>query len=224
MELILNRTNSIDAVIYRLPQGWLELKDITYQSLNETVRLVHDLLGMSVLTFLTFPIINNYESRESLIELHETNELIRGFAEDWNEGKLDSLPYIFIISFGELIMSAARKNAEIIGLANATSDHVFSQRVMFDAQAIYSSPAALVCADPPTKQDKSNTSTCHLNQLSVDGVHPCMENFAGRLFGGIACQHACLFNHHVCGVISCAQKCDRDYMSLQPIDTRLIHS
>ena len=168
----------MDALIFRVPQGWIGLDQVTRQSLNQTVRLAHELLGVSTVTLLTLPIINNYQTRKDLEEVRQTNRKIRTFADHWNgelgkAKKSSKLPFVFVCSLGELVNEAARTNAQIVGLENATLDEVFLQRVSSGNN--WTRPAALVCADVPSSDtQKSGTSkTCELNRLSVDGVHLC---------------------------------------------------
>ena len=219
VECIHNRTNTIDALIFRIPQGWIDMNEVSMSSLNETVHLAQELLSVRCVTFLTLPVVNNYLTVEDMKEMNRTNDRIHRFANEWNTRRRgDHLPLVLVLEFGELVNAAGEANAEFLKLNAVSTERVFVQDRVGSGE--WTKPAALTCADRPTN---TTPSSCTRNHLSVDGVHVCMETFSGRMFAAIACQLACVFNSRkgetrtTQSTIECTVQCNRRYMRLRAL-------
>jgi hypothetical protein len=188
VEMVLQAGNltAVDALVFRISQGWVDLADVNEDSLSETVGLAHELLGVQVVTLLTLPVINNYVTVQDMEELGQANRRIHDFANKWNHANKQG-PLVLVLDFGALVNDAARENARLVGIA-ATPTDVFVQRVgrtdkaksaVGRAEEAWSKPAALVCAISPTSSTSEGGATsCPPNRISVDGVHVC--KWSGR--------------------------------------------
>ena len=170
-----NNTIAMDALVFRIPQGvWMSPHPVTLHSLNQTTLLSHELFKVSVVTFLTFPICNNYRTLADIQLIRKKNQLIHDFANDWNtHNKQRDLPFVFVVDFGDLVIEASKLNAEHLGFEDPTADSVLiSHRI---GTTKWTQPGALVCAKPPTNNSK-NGNSCEKNRLSADGMHICKYN------------------------------------------------
>jgi hypothetical protein len=62
---------SFDAMVIRIPHGWMTLDQISEKALNETVHLAHELFGVSSIVFMSLPFVNNVHTMEDLRLLNE---------------------------------------------------------------------------------------------------------------------------------------------------------
>ena len=87
-------------------------------------------------------------------------------------------------------------------------------------------PIALVCAEKVPHM----THICKLNMFSMDGMHYCTKTIGSRVFAVMSCLLSCVYNNNDMssskgeshgGLRMCEEKCNQQYMSLEPIPDNL---
>jgi hypothetical protein len=224
---------AFDSLIFRIPQGWIQVEDVTQQQLLETVTLARELFNVSSVTFLTHPMSNNYGSSDEARLLNRLNTEITDFADQWNASaaKSTGVQHVFSLDFGGLMNQATKVIAEVVfGLDTSTDAYLDTSIVVNPgSRRPFYPPAALLCGRAPlyniTVKGREYPD-CERNGLSVDGMHVCMEVLAAKTFMGFTCQQACFHNNNNGPVAndddyvddtvvrSCARACDQRYMSL----------
>mmetsp|Transcript_24286 Transcript_24286/g.26084 ORF Transcript_24286/g.26084 Transcript_24286/m.26084 type:complete len:544 (-) Transcript_24286:3431-5062(-) len=172
---------SFDAMIFRIPHGWLPLKLITRERLEASLLLARELFGINTTIVQTLPLNNNVKSMEDLIELSETNLMIRDLVEaSW---KNKELPDLLLMDFGGWTDKLTNLNARLAGM-NQTAANYTLERL---GCARFPPSIAMSCVHQVNK----GSCTCTRNMLSIDGMHWCMETLGGRIIAMFACLLQC---------------------------------
>jgi hypothetical protein len=214
---------SFDAMVIRIPHGWMTLNEISEKALNETVHLAHQLFGVSSIVFMSLPFVNNVHTMEDLRLLNETNTLIRNFVRKWEKsGDADSgVKHLLLLEFGDFVDSLMEWNARLMGFDTSVANYTMEQLGENGKPSI----AQLCSTRVPV-----GSSTCERNSISFDGMHWCVETIGGRVFAGTSCLLACAFNNktrdgstnyattRTTAIRQCEQRCNDDFMSLKPVD------
>jgi len=200
---------SFDVVVFRIPHGWITLNNITEPALNESVVLANELFGAKNVIFLSLPFVNNIMTMDDLEELHETNKMLKTFAQK-NHSAVDN---VMVLDFGRLGDALTEWNGKLMGF-NVTNhtDYLF-QRLNCCPKQGFLQTIAQVC----TKRVRHGRKRCGPgNGFSVDGLHWCSENLNGRINAGTACLIQCMYSSD--DVRECEKDCNNRFMSLRPID------
>mmetsp|Transcript_16012 Transcript_16012/g.34834 ORF Transcript_16012/g.34834 Transcript_16012/m.34834 type:complete len:465 (-) Transcript_16012:38-1432(-) len=213
---------SFDTIIYRIPHGWIKLRDVTRDAIHETVQLAHDLFGITNVIFLTLPFISNILTRDDLALLFETNAIIRDYASLYHNKtnnhhngntSIDGVQNVLVLDFGPFADSLTQWNARLLGFNASsieTSDYLF-ERLQCCPRRGFQRAIAQVCAEKVAH----NAKDCPRNMFSLDGMHWCSETLNGRLNGGLACLLGCLYNSQSAqNVGTCEKHCNNKFMSL----------
>lgn len=209
-----NRNTTIDqfdAMILRIPHGWMTLEKITRDNLIRSLQTAHDNFKFRVVIITTLPIINNVQTLEDWQQLQDTNTMLRDFAATYHENKtIDGLETILTLEFDVLIDQLIQHNGRLLGY-NETE--ISSNSYLFDQccrvkRIMRSKP--VVCA---VHKDK-----CHVgNGLTIDGMHWCNESLNGRLGAGISCLLQCAFRMDATKQAACSQRCNERFMRLNNV-------
>jgi hypothetical protein len=216
------KTGYFDSMVFRIPHGWIQLKKITEKSLQQTVKLAHELFGVSTVVFVSMPMINNIQTMQDLLDLKNANERLRGFAQGWrttrNNTGGDGVKDVMVLEFGHLVDHLMEENARLMGYD--TSDQNYTMNRLSSGYMKKSVP--LVCGNHTAVGAKE----CKGNSFSLDGMHWCMESIGGRVFAGLACLLGCAHNndtptssHETTStedVHQCERLCNAQFMSLEP--------
>ncbi len=111
---------SFDAMVSRIPHGWMTLDQISEKALNETVHLAHELFNVSSIVFmLLLPFVNNVHTIEDLRLLNETNTLIRNFVRKWEKSGDggSGVKHLLLLEFDYFVDSLMEWNARMIHLS-----------------------------------------------------------------------------------------------------------
>jgi len=210
--------SSFDAMIMRIPHGWIGLEEITAKSLNESVYLAHELFGVKTIVMISLPLVNNVQTLDQYLILQEKNNMIRLFSQNWPKGN-GGVDWILTLEFGRFIDLLIAWNGKIMGM-NTTlppSEWLFAYTCC--THGWLRRHIALVCSDFVP----NNSSECIQNMISLDGMHWCMESIAGRLNAALACLLSCVYDYSgeepidASHVRACERNCNDDYMSLKPV-------
>jgi hypothetical protein len=240
-EEVSKAVGSFDAMVIRIPHGWIPLRNITAKALNETVQLAHELFGVSVIVFISLPFVNNVVTMEDLRMLKEKNDLLREFVRSWqNDGGAGGVQHLLLLEFGDFADSLMEWNARLMGFdtsaTNYTMDslscrpgkgHDVCRKVRVDVanykmENLYGGPfkksiAQLCSSRVPMKRRK-----CERNSISNDGMHWCMETIGSRFIAGASCLLACAYNDatvdgSTANIRQCEKRCNLEFMSVEPV-------
>jgi hypothetical protein len=168
---------------------------------------------------------------DDMQQLQEKNQMIRQLVHDWDHPTLQLL----VLDIGPWMDLVTEWNARHMGMiTTSTMDDMADpmsndlKKKNFTLQRLgcgkYPPSVAMVCATLPKKNNHNDdhcSHTCIRNQLSIDGMHWCMESIGGRVTAATACLIECslLFPKHKLQqqlVRQCEHRCNDDFMSMKP--------
>jgi hypothetical protein len=210
---------SFDAMVFRIPHGWIPLKAITAKALNETVQLAHKLFGVSVVVFISLPFVNNVVTMKDLKRLKEKNDLLRDFVQSWqNDGGGGGVKHLLLLEFGDFADSLMEWNARLLGFDTSVANYTMEALSCCPRLKIKQSIAQLCSIRVPI-----GTRDCEGNAISIDGMHWCMKTIGGRFFAGASCLLACAYNDATVdgstatNIRDCERQCNDEFMSLESV-------
>jgi hypothetical protein len=216
---------SFDAMVIRIPHGWISLNQISVKALNETVHLAHELFGVSSIVFISLPFVNNVVTMEDLRLLNKKNTLIRDFVRNWKKsaGAESGVEHLLLLEFGDFADSLMEWNAGLMGFDTSVANYTMETLSCCPRKGFTQSIAQVCSTRVPV-----GSKNCDGNSISEDGMHWCMETVGGRFFAGTSCLLACAFNDEKrdgstnttspTTIRQCEQRCNDDFMSLKPAD------
>eukprot|EP00536_Pseudo-nitzschia_multiseries_P019153 jgi/Psemu1/293770/fgenesh1_pg.3980_\ len=228
---------SFDAMIFRLPHGWLPASSFTRERLEASLRLAQELFGVRTVIIQSLFVNNNVKTEQELADMRATNQIIRTLVEDSWESP--DLPDLLFMDFGGWVDQLTELNARLAGMNIRNKTTYVLERLGCKR---FPPSIALSCA----KAVEANECTCNQNVISRDGMHWCMETVGGRITGGIACLLQCSLsipiddenNNNNNGnngnggdtpkmarhyFATCQQRCNDEFMSLRKA-TSLLHA
>ena len=192
---------------------------MTPQNMAKTVEVAQELLGVKVVVFLTIPFSNNIVSPRDVHMMHQTNQMIRQFA-DFNQNKKVT---VVTLDDARLADTLLRENAIQQGYDVKEGkdwpleSYGFAMDTLNQEAHYFSHSIAQVRGDRVV----TNSDSCeNRNMLTVDGQHLCMKTFGGRLYAGMACVIRCAYRHSEDReeLRECERACNDQYMTLKPLD------
>jgi len=202
---------SFDALILRIPHGWMSLDQITREGLQEAIELAHSLFGVQNVIILTLPFINNIQNPGDLAALRATNAMIQDFARAYSSKNNTGVDQVLTLEFGRLGDAVIALNAEQMGYNTTNNDYLFDQCCPVEG---LKRSIANVCAE----RASSGSRSCPGNMITRDGMHFCTESFNGRITAGVSCLLSCIYDGSDSDTPACAQNCNDSFMSLLPIE------
>jgi hypothetical protein len=193
----------IDAMVFRIPHGWIAGKDVTEQTLNETVHFARTILSVKSIIFVAMFFNNNVPNDDSWKDLQEGNERLRAFAA--ND------PEIMVLDMDQFLHPLIQQNAFDLGLTPHTNSTSWINVSIYERHGTAKHPQSV----PQTCAEQVVQGTCQRNLLSLDGMHLCMETLGGRINAAIACLLGCAFNDDAPKPISldqCEHDCNQKFM------------
>ena len=244
--LHLSSVDSFDAIVMRIPHGWLTLEQITRERIIEAITLSNEHVGAQTIIISTLPLNNNVVTTSDWQKVTEINHMLRNIARTWNHSEPGKVKYILIQEFGNFTNQILRMNAEHIQMTN-TSTPDFTRDgwelsgaefllKRLSAESFWAPSICMVCAQHTYHRmnDKNNdVEDCVRNKISRDGIHWCVETVGPRYSASIACLLGCVYNGNepdvnvkekVVSLRQCEQKCNDKFMSILPVDKRWIQS
>lgn len=240
-KLAAKTVGSFDSFIFRIPHGWIDLDQITNDSLVETVSLASELFHTETVTFVNTPFSNNIKSAEDMLGRTRANKLVQDFAAAYNQqihlrflqegthrGTL-GVQRIQILDFGRFTDEVIERHAGIAGFN--TSDPNFLLERLTGIKRKYPPSIAQSCSKKVSTLEKK----CVLNSISRDGMHWCMRTLGGRISAGLSCLLGCYHNRVTSSTSTavsvnyskapvdhvetqyCEDRCNDQFMSLLPV-------
>jgi hypothetical protein len=215
-----NKTvGSFDTLVFRIPQDWIPISNVTAESLQETIEVAHEAYGVKSVVFVTLPIIPNYSSA-TVAEMRGPNKVIRELAAKWtmeHAQVLSGVEHVMALEFGEFTLELMEWQGRLLGFNTTTDDYLLNNKARTPA-TVRPVPAVWWCETPPEK------GVCKLAPPFIaDGqIHWCMETFGGRISAGISCLIGCAHNHprrSAAAVVECSRECNSKFMTLRSIDS-----
>jgi hypothetical protein len=209
---------TFDAMVQRIPHGWISLQDITYDSLRENAMLAAKLFGIETLVLINLPLINNvvdYEGKEGYLTLLQKRQLIRNFAATWKPPTGIRLQHVLVLELGDLVDDLLEWNAQLMGFNTSLPYHEWmlghTLRVNGETaptkqrqrrrRASAAATAAAARSTPSYYNHKvahkcavrvpDTATACPRNSITYDGMHLCMSTLGGRTVSGMACLIDC---------------------------------
>lgn len=218
-----NSKPTFDTMIYRIPQGWIESKDVNNEKLRKTTELANEIFGVRSVIFITLPLCNNYMESSHITEMQKANQRILEFAQKYKPtSNQKGVQNVLVLDFGRLAWLLVSWNARLLGF-QGSMEHIYTQRLgAFFQHEFFPSAEAHVCSE---RMDPSALGgDCMRNHISYDGMHWCLETIGGRVIAGLACLVACAHNDEEdsrrnsrSAVQECARSCNDRFMSLEPV-------
>eukprot|EP00804_Cyclotella_cryptica_P012944 CCRYP_002298-RB/>CCRYP_002298-RB protein AED:0.01 eAED:0.01 QI:188/-1/1/1/-1/0/1/652/331 len=81
-----NKTLNIgmfNAVVMRIPHGWIKLNSITREKISEAISLCNEYFGAETVVITTLPLNNNVKSSSDWVKVIDINNMIRDIARNW---------------------------------------------------------------------------------------------------------------------------------------------
>jgi hypothetical protein len=211
---------SFDAMVIRIPHGWIPLEEITAKVLNETVQLAHELFGVSVIVFVSMPFVNNVVTKKDLRMLKEKNDLLRDFVRSWQtDAAAGGVKHLLLLEFGDFADSLMEWNARLMGYDTSVASYKMETLSCCPRRG-YTQSIAQVCS----ARVLIGTKKCVGNSITVEGTHWCMGTIGGRFFAGTSCLLACAYNDApvdgstaTTNMRHCEKRCNDQFMSLEPV-------
>jgi RES domain-containing protein len=226
-----------DAIIFRIPHGWLTLDEITHDTLVESLVLSNQIFGVRTIIIMTLPVNNNVKTMEELEQLHRVNSMIRDVVDHWHEYIIESttttstgIQHVLLMDFGKWAMDLTALNAKLLlgwdqetMPSSSSAAPAAANNYTLDRLGCIKFPPsiAMICTNPNVQV---GDCSCRRNQLSIDGMHWCMESVGGRSLAAMACLLQCslLWNTNTKGnrddIKACESSCNDRFMSLKPVD------
>jgi len=232
--------SAFDAVVLRIPHGWLTLEQITRERIYEAIKLSNIHTDAKTVIISTLPLNNNVITSSDWIKVAEINHIIRDIARTWKPNDNVEVQHVLVQEFGNFTNQILRMNAEHIRLTNtATPDFTKTNWELsgadfllkrLSAESFWLSSICMVCAQPvfPRMNDKNvQVEDCMRNKISRDGIHFCVETLGPRYSASIACLLGCVYNEKESNTKSktdlihlrqCEQECNDQFMTIRPVD------
>ena len=196
-----------DAVIMRIPHGWMSISDITRERLVEAIKLAHENLGVTTVIITTLPLNNNVLDENDWRGIHGINDMIRDVARTWpspsplaSQSAKRGVEWVLVQEFGEFTNQILWKNAQHLGydmtpFKGEDGWELSGTQFLLDRlswpQRKWPPSIPMVCAQKPTSSTEKN---CVRNKISTDGIHWCIESLGPRYSASIACLLGCVYN------------------------------
>ena len=236
--------SAFDAVVMRIPHGWMKIKEITKERIEEALLLSNQFLGAQTVIISTLPLNNNVVSVSDWLQIGRINQMVRNIAASWVPPRPGSVKWVLVQEFGnftnQVVMMSA-KHAKITDLSAdfsqlewelASSDFLFKR---LPAETFWNPSKAMVCAEEThfrTTESGTSVEDCIRNKVSRDGTHWCVESIGPRYSASVACLLGCVYNgrepkndsHDSKMVRLCEQACNDQFMSILPVSKKWIRA
>eukprot|EP00581_Thalassiosira_minuscula_P014380 CAMPEP_0183729158 /NCGR_PEP_ID=MMETSP0737-20130205/29832_1 /TAXON_ID=385413 /ORGANISM="Thalassiosira miniscula, Strain CCMP1093" /LENGTH=398 /DNA_ID=CAMNT_0025961283 /DNA_START=213 /DNA_END=1407 /DNA_ORIENTATION=+ len=212
-----------DAVVVRLPHGWMKSDELTKERIKEVVIFCSQLLGARVVIISTVGLDNNAITSDMWAGIGKINEFVHDVAREWkppSDGE-DGVKWVMVQEFSNFTSSMLYENGKHIGYDTSSNDFFFERLVNGETSWAQSIP--MVCSNIPKNNENSE---CKRNKISPDGIHWCVETIGPRFTASISCLMGCVFNERppdttpegTESLRKCEKECNERFMTLTPVD------
>lgn len=227
-----------DAIVLRVPHGWMSVADITQERIQEAISLASHYLGAKTVIISTLPLNNNVKTPADWEGVLRINKMIRDVALVWKPpipGRL-GVHWILVQEVGRFTNEVMWKNAQHIGYNTTTISNASweqsGKEFLLDRVPLpiaWKPSIPMVCDKRPTADDAGNVD-CIRNRISPDGTHWCMESIGPRYTASIACLLGCVYNrreedalhNNSTALRRCEAECNEQFMSIKHVEERWI--
>lgn len=230
-----------DAIVLRLPHGWLTIEQITKERIVEAINLLNMYLGAKTVIISTLPLNNNVRNPSDWEGISNINTMVRDIARSWVPSQAGSVRWVLVQEFGNFTNQVVRVNAKHIELTT-TSTPDFSQKgwelsgtdfllKRLSAESFWNPSIAMVCAEQvhsSVNENNKEVEDCIRSKISRDGCHWCVDTLGPRYAASVACLLGCVHNgeehnaHDFEMVRHCEHVCNDRFMSILPVDKKWI--
>mmetsp|Transcript_22105 Transcript_22105/g.48087 ORF Transcript_22105/g.48087 Transcript_22105/m.48087 type:complete len:475 (+) Transcript_22105:274-1698(+) len=219
--------SGFDAVVVRLPHGWMKAEELTKERIEEVVIFCEEMLGARAVIFTTVGLDNNAITSELWDKVTKINEIIHDVARSWeppSDGE-DGVRWILVQEFSNFTSQILYENGKHLGYDVSSNDFFFER--LKGGTTSWAQSIPMVCSNKP-KDDLE--SECKRNKISPDGIHWCVETLGPRFTASIACLLGCVYNGRppetspegLASLRQCELDCNEEFMSLKRVDEHLI--
>ena len=230
-------TPNFDAIIFRVPFGWMEVETITRARIIEAAEMAKKILGASTFVFLTVPFNNNVENVDIYKGVKKVNDMIWDIAANWQTtSQFGNTTHFLVMDYAKLNNHVIWANARHMGYKvthplHATQHTVDTEGPTFLLERLVGGrwPPSIpqVCDKKPSKE--SGKAYCERNILFNDGMHFCPETLSARMGAAIACLLGCVYNRlpeeedttvekkSQSSIRECERQCNDQFMSVLPL-------
>eukprot|EP00571_Detonula_confervacea_P001713 CAMPEP_0172331712 /NCGR_PEP_ID=MMETSP1058-20130122/62066_1 /TAXON_ID=83371 /ORGANISM="Detonula confervacea, Strain CCMP 353" /LENGTH=554 /DNA_ID=CAMNT_0013048981 /DNA_START=388 /DNA_END=2049 /DNA_ORIENTATION=- len=230
---------AFDAIVLRVPHGWLKIKQITKERIVEAINLANELVGAQTVIISTLPLNNNVLTPSDWDGISKINHMIRDIARSWEATQPGKVRWLLVQEFGNFTNQILRMNAEQLLMTNSSTPD-FSQEgwelkdadfllKRLSSETFWFPSICMVCAERTyahINEKKNEVQDCIRSKISRDGAHWCTETLGPRYSASVACLLGCVYNGNepsinaqdVEMVRQCEKKCNDQFMSILPVD------
>ncbi|KAL7544232.1 hypothetical protein ACHAWF_010052 [Thalassiosira exigua] len=218
--------SGFDAVVVRLPHGWMKAEELTKERIKEVINFCEELLGAHTVILTTVGLDNNAITSDMWAGITKVNELVHEVARSWQPlSEDDGVQYVMVQEFANFSSGILYEQGKQMGY-DVSSNAFFFERLKGGTTS-WAQSIPMVCSNKP----KDNLeSECKRNKISPDGIHWCVETLGPRFTASLACLLGCVYNERpparsprgMATLLRCEQDCNEQFMSLKRVDERLI--
>lgn len=222
---------SVDVLVFRISQPWMEWGEITKSRMHKTVSLAKEQLNTKIVVFMTIPFSNNIVDQEDVDTMHAKNEMIKKFAREYSTDpdRVDGMTVV-TWDFAQLNNAMVHINALEMGYeVKDEYDFDFSFNTIYNPKTrlkpnktiTHTRSIGHMCGGPMVPHNA--TDCIYNNMITYDGQHVCLKSFGGRMMAGLACVIRCATTYAKDASLlgECEEACNTQYMSLNELDEDL---
>lgn len=158
------QNKSFDTMIFRIPQGWIQSKEVNAKTLTETTELAHELFGVKSIIFVSLPLCNNYMESFHVTEMLQVNERLQLFARNRKPSER-GVQHVLVLDFGRFAWLLVSWNARLLNFTGSL-ESIYTHRLGVFRRHEYFPPAqAHVCSE---RMDPKS-GECIRNYMTFDG-------------------------------------------------------
>jgi hypothetical protein len=212
--------NKFDAMIYRIPLGWITEEDISEELFLESLQTAHQVFGVTCIVLVTPHFTNNVNTVKDWNALMKVRRLLSKVVREWEpSSEYGNLQHVVLFDFGRYTDLIMEENAKLIGYPTQGRPQQNYTMERLDFGCFVHPPSIIqACGELAVP----GQCQCKRNMLSADGMHFCMSQVGGRMMAAWACTLSCVYNYNgktsknTANTNHCVDTCNRQFLSLSP--------
>ena len=207
-------SGKFDALVFKIPSpSWVSLEGVTPDTIQESIELAHDLLGVRVVILVSLHFCNSNDAKATFLrqEVAEKNQMLFDFARNWTKAHgrdKSGIRSVYVLDSGRLNNELMEWNARLLGIDTVHNNHSGTFHFTTKNGESISQSAAQVCGKYP-----DDNGDCVRNSITEDGMHFCIHTLGPRYAAGVACQLQCAYPPTDSDGWDCSQICNDRFMS-----------
>ena len=121
--------NGFDAVVIRLPHGWMKAEEITRERIEEVIHFCSEMLGARAVIITTVGLDNNAVTSDIWPGVVKINEIVHDIAREWkppDDGE-DGVQWVMVQEFSNFTSMLLHENGKHLGYDISTNDFFFER-------------------------------------------------------------------------------------------------